>query len=135
MKIDHIELFVPSREQAAEWYGKVFGFQVLEEHRDWAMEGGPLMISNDGGNTMIALFKGPPQGQQEVRGFRRLAFRVTDSDFLRFMETSGSLLAAPLRAENIQDHGKAISVYFSDPFGNLLEVTTYDHARVRKELL
>ncbi len=126
MKIDHIELFVPSREQAAEWYGKVFGFQVLEEHRDWAMEGGPLMISNDGGNTMIALFKGPPQGQQEVRGFRRLAFRVTDSDFLRFMESSGSLLSAPLRSENIQDHGKAISVYFSDPFGNPLEVNRHN---------
>ncbi|TDI84710.1 MAG: hypothetical protein E2O74_04670 [Chloroflexi bacterium] len=135
MKIDHIELFVPSREQAAEWYGRVFDFHVLEEHRDWAMEGGPLMISNDGGNTMIALFKGPPQGQQEVRGFRRLAFRVTDTDFLHFMESSGSLLAAPLGPENIQDHEKAISVYFSDPFGNLLEVTTYDHAKVRKELL
>ncbi len=135
MKIDHIELFVPSRQQAAEWYGKVFGFQVLEEHRDWAMEGGPLMISNDGGHTMIALFKGPPQGQQEVCGFRRLAFRVTDSDFLRFMESSGSLLAAPLGPENIQDHEKAISVYFSDPDGNPLEVTTYDHAKVREALL
>ena len=44
------------------------------------------------------------------------------------------LLAGPLGPENIQDHEKAISVYFSDPFGNLLEVTTYDHAKVRKEL-
>ena len=87
MKLDHIELFVSSREQAAEWYGRVFGFEVLEEFRVWAKQGGPLMISNDGGNTMIALFEGPPQGEQEVRGFRRLAFRVTDTDFLRFIAT------------------------------------------------
>ncbi|MCH7586727.1 MAG: VOC family protein [Chloroflexi bacterium] len=135
MRIDHIELFVPSREQAAEWYGQVFGFQILEEHRDWAVEGGPLMISNDGAKTMIALFKGPPQGQQEVRGFIRLAFRVTDSDFLRFMESSGTWRSTPLGPEDIQDHEKAISVYFSDPFGNLLEVTTYEHTRVRNQLL
>ena len=135
MKIDHIEVFVPSREQAADWYGKVFGFQVLEEHRDWATEGGPLMISSDGGNTMIALFKGPPQSQQEVRGFRLLAFRVNASDFLRFLESSGTWRSTPLSPEDIQDHEKAISVYFSDPFGNLLEVTTYEHARVRNELL
>ena len=135
MKLDHIELFVSSREQAALWYGRVFGFEVLEEFRVWAIQGGPLMISNDGGSTMIALFEGPPQGEQDVRGFRRLAFRVTDADFLRFMESSGSVLAAPLGPENIKDHEQAISVYFSDPDGNPLEVTTYDHVKVRKELL
>ena len=135
MNIDHIELFVPSREQASEWYGQVFGFEVLEELCDLPPQPGPLMISNDGGKTMIALFKGPPQGQQEVRGFRRLAFRVSDSDFLRFMSSSGTWRTTPLGTENIQDHEKSISVYFSDPYGNLLEVTTYEHARVRNELL
>ncbi len=135
MKFDHIELFVPNRAQAAEWYGQAFGFQVMEDFRNWAIEGGPLMISNDGGDTMIALFEGPPQGHEEVRGFRRLAFRVTDAEFLSFMESSGSVLAAPLGPENMKDHEKAISVYFSDPYGNHLEVTTYDHAEVRKALL
>ncbi len=135
MNIDHIELFVPSREQAAEWYGQVFGFQVLEEHRDWAVEEGPLMISGDRGKTKIALFKGLPQGQEEVRGFKRLAFRVSDSEFLRFIHSSGTWRATPLDREDIADHEKSISVYFSDPYGNLLEVTTYEHARVRNELL
>ena len=69
MKIDHIELFVPSREEAAKWYAKVFGFSVIEEHRDWAVEGGPLMITNDGGDTMIALFRGTPQAPYTNLGF------------------------------------------------------------------
>jgi hypothetical protein len=32
------------------------------------------------------------------------------------------------------DHDQAFSIYFSDPFGHRLEVTTYDHAMVRGEL-
>ncbi|MCZ6837280.1 MAG: hypothetical protein O7G85_16010 [Planctomycetota bacterium] len=52
-----------------------------------------------------------------------------------FVFLTGSLLAAPLGPEDIKDHEKAISDFFSDPDGNHLEVTTYDHAKVRKELL
>jgi hypothetical protein len=33
------------------------------------------------------------------------------------------------------DHGLAFSIYFCDPYGNRLEVTTYDHAHVRERLL
>ena len=134
MRIDHIELFVPNREQAAQWYGEVLGFQILEEHRDWATENGPLMISNDGGSTMIALFKGPPQGEREACGFRRLAFRVPAPEFLRFLESSSAWRRTPLGAEEIKDHEKAVSVYFADPFGNPLEVTTYEAAEVRAAL-
>ena len=119
---------------ACEHAGEQAVRHVVEEHRDWATEGGPLMISNDGGNTMVALFKGAAQDQREVRGFRRLAFRVTASEFLDFLSSSGAWRAKPLGRDNIQDHEKAVSVYFSDPFGNLLEVTTYEHAAVRNAL-
>ncbi len=128
MNIDHIELFVPSREQAAEWYGQVFGFQVLEEHRDWAVEGGPLMISGDGGKTKIALFKGLAQGQEEVRGFKRLAFRVSDSEFLRFIHSSGTWRATPLDREDIADHEKSISVYTALDSGVRSRIAYTTHA-------
>ncbi|NET39789.1 MAG: VOC family protein [Cyanothece sp. SIO1E1] len=134
MRIDHIELFVPDREQAVRWYRDVLGFQVLEAHRAWATKQGPLMISNDGGNTMIALFEGQAQGEREVCGFRRVAFRVGGADFLRFLESSGKWRPTPLGAKDIRDHERAISVYFSDPWGNLLEVTTYEHTEVRSAL-
>ncbi len=134
MIIDHIELYVPNREQAAQWYGDVFGFTIMEEHRDWAIQNGPLMITNDGGNTMIALFEGSPQGEHQVRGLRRLAFRVSASEFLQFIESSGSWRSTSLGSEHIQDHDKAFSVYFADPFGTLLEVTTYDYDAVKSSL-
>ena len=30
-QLDHVELFVPSRWEAARWYEQVLGFQVLEQ--------------------------------------------------------------------------------------------------------
>lgn len=69
MPIDHVELFVPRREDAAAWYGKVLGCEVLAEYRSWATGTGPLMISNDGGETKIALFKGPPMTTLVHRDF------------------------------------------------------------------
>ena len=45
-KIDHIELFVPNQCEATEWYAKVLGFEIIQEHVHWAEEGESLMITN-----------------------------------------------------------------------------------------
>jgi len=134
IKIDHIELFVPDRYKAAEWYGQVLNFKIMEEHSSWANEGGPLMISNDGGNLKIALFEGKPQGKDIVKGFIRLAFRMDAVEFKDFIESSGNWRDTPLTNDEIKDHKKAMSVYFSDPYGNLLELTTYDYDDAKKIL-
>jgi hypothetical protein len=36
--------------------------------------------------------------------------------------------------DSVVDHGKAYSVYFSDPYGDRLEDTSYDHDALRKAL-
>lgn len=51
-QIDHVELFVPDRHQAAEWYRRVLGLKVVPDDEQWADDPqGPLMISSDGGST------------------------------------------------------------------------------------
>jgi catechol-2,3-dioxygenase len=40
----------------------------------------------------------------------------------------------PLMISTDDDHGKSFSVYFSDPYGNRLEVTTYDYEAVREKV-
>jgi catechol 2,3-dioxygenase-like lactoylglutathione lyase family enzyme len=46
LQIDHVEMFVPNREETAQWYRDVLGLEVVEEFRFWAAgDGGPLMIS------------------------------------------------------------------------------------------
>ncbi|GAB5561211.1 MAG: hypothetical protein SynsKO_28580 [Synoicihabitans sp.] len=127
MQIDHTELFVPDRNAAVVWYGEWLQFHVMPEHADWAQEG-PLMLTHDGGATMLALFSGEPAGEQTPRGWRRVAYRVNGEAFRDFFErfkASGQSIEGPI------DHGKSWSVYFSDPWGNALEVTTYDYDAVK----
>ena len=73
---------------------------------------------------MVALFTGPPQGNAEPVGLRRLAFRTDAKGFTEFVR-GGSVEVLT------KDHGMAYSAYFTDPWGTPLEVTTYDAAAVR----
>lgn len=135
MVLDHVELYVPDRHEAAAWYARVLGFEIVQEYLDWAEPGrGPLMITNDGGATMLALFLGAPQSDEAVRGLRRLAFRVCGEHFAAFVQGSGNWRAEPLGQADVQDHGKAVSVYFTDPYGTPLEVTTYEAQAARDAL-
>jgi hypothetical protein len=61
-------LFVPDRYAAARWYEQSLGLRILPQHEHWAGPGGPLMISSDGGRTMLALFEGELReaGRQRV---------------------------------------------------------------------
>lgn len=133
-KLDHVEIFVPDRETAAGWYGRVLGFEILEEFRGWAVPDGPLILSNDDGDTKLALFVGTAQGSGAVRGLRRVAFRADAAGFVRFLQSSGRWRDQALASEDVVDHERAVSVYFTDPWGNLLEVTCYEADAVRAAL-
>ena len=133
-QIDHVELFVPDQYEAAEWYQRILGLQILPEHEHWAATG-PLMISSNGGGTMLALFKGKPRVNRETAGHHRVAFRVSGPGFLDFLD---HVDANPIdngegqriTRANVIDHDQAYSIYFCDPYGNRYEVTTYDYDQV-----
>jgi catechol-2,3-dioxygenase len=133
-QIDHVELEVPDRYAAASWYQTVLGFEICREYESWAEATyGPLMISTDSGETKLALFEGQPQGLEHPVGIRRIAFRIGGDDFLRLIEELDALKGSDaVKRSEITDHGKSFSVYFSDPYGNRLEVTTYDYEAVAK---
>jgi catechol 2,3-dioxygenase len=132
--LDHVELFVPDRAQAAEWYGRVFGCRPIAGTEEWASHPqGPLMVSPDGGRTKLALFAGEPQGSRPTAGFHRVAFRLSGAEWLAFVARLPELeLQEGIRAARVVDHTGAWSVYFTDPFGHHLEVTTYDAEVVRQ---
>jgi catechol 2,3-dioxygenase-like lactoylglutathione lyase family enzyme len=137
-QIDHVELFVPDRREAARWYERTLGLAALPQHEDWAADpGGPLMISSDGGRTMIALFQGEPRRDRPTAGFHLVAFRVDGPNFLAFLEHLKTNPVhndegAEIRSLTPKDHGKAFSVYFNDPWGHRLEVTTYEAEYLRE---
>ena len=75
-QIDHVDLFVPDRYEAA---------RFLSGLEDWAVPGGPLMISSDG-RAMLALFEGEPRGSRPTAGYHRVAFRVDGSISVNFLQ-------------------------------------------------
>ena len=131
-QIDHVELFVPDRYEAAAWYERVLGLRVVPEAEQWAVEGGPLMISSDRGNTKLALFEGEPVASPPQAAFRRVAFRVDAEGFADFLRALPELHLMDshnrsLSVDSVVDHRQAYSIYFTDPYGHQLEVTTYDY--------
>jgi catechol 2,3-dioxygenase-like lactoylglutathione lyase family enzyme len=136
--IDHIEFFVPDQYEAAGWYRRVLGLEIVAPFEQWAAAG-PLMISSDGGRTMLALFRGQPRGDRPTAGFHRVAFRVDGAGFLQFIDRLDEIELSSrdgsrLSAGHVVDHEQSWSIYFQDPYGHLLEVTTYDYAGVRDGL-
>lgn len=136
-QIDHVHVYVADRRAAARWYADVLGLEVLDEIEN-EDEGGPLIVSSDGGSTSLALFKQRP-GEAAVRTPTTVAFRVGGSGFLEFIgrlaslgvEGDGGQTLAP---SDVVDHDYCYSLYFSDPDGNPYELTTYDYAEVRARL-
>lgn len=132
-RLDHVELFVLDRYAAAKWYERVLGLTICAQHQHWAEDPkGPLMLHAEGGDSaMLALFEGRPQEGRETAGFHRAAFSVDAAGFLQFLERLHSLQltdhdGTPVTAADVSDHGAARSIYFCDPHGHRLELTTYD---------
>ena len=120
--LDHVALAVRDVRASAQWYCDVLGLVRLYESESGDH---PAMVGV--GNTMLALFPGlgpdpKPRPGKDVIAVRHVAFRTDASGLIearRELEESGI-------AFELQDHGIAHSIYFFDPDGHELEITTYD---------
>jgi catechol 2,3-dioxygenase-like lactoylglutathione lyase family enzyme len=136
-QIDHVHVFVADQYEAARWYQQILGMEILPQYRDWATEDGPLMISSDGGNTKLALFK--RRASQKTGEKKTIAFRVGSAGFAAFLKhleknEVKDETGKRVTARDVVDHEKAFSIYFNDPDGNPYEVTTYDYQLVLQHL-
>ncbi|HET9800710.1 MAG TPA: VOC family protein [Chthoniobacterales bacterium] len=122
--IDHVAMSVSDVERAAQWYIEVLGFKRLHEGM-W--DGVPVFIGR--GTTALALFpiRANERSISDRGGIRmlHLAMRANRKNFLAAQE---ELKQRGIRFE-FQDHEVAHSIYFRDPDGYRLEITTYELAR------
>lgn len=117
--IDHVALAVRDPRHSAAWYIEVLGFEPRHEGM-W--DGVPLFVGK--GTTALALFPiSSTKFALPTRGarFLHLAFRTSRLGF----ESAQRELKNRGIAFSFEDHTISHSIYFEDPDGHALEITTY----------
>lgn len=120
--IDHVALAVTNVQHSIQWYQEVLG---LERRYQDAWGDCPAVLC--AGHTCVALFPSERPSMkrapaEDSAGMRHLAFRADRSNFEKAQ--------VELRQRGIryhfEDHGISQSIYFPDPDGYLLEITTME---------
>jgi catechol 2,3-dioxygenase-like lactoylglutathione lyase family enzyme len=119
--LDHVALAVRDIERSADWYVEVLGF---ERRFQGMWDGVPVFVARD--KTAIALF---PAGSdfanplpRKPAGMLHLAMRANRKNFVAAQRD----LTSRGIAFHFQDHEISHSIYFRDPDGIELEITTYE---------
>jgi catechol 2,3-dioxygenase-like lactoylglutathione lyase family enzyme len=120
--LDHVALGVQDVERAADWYVEVLGF---ERRFQGMWNGVPVFVVRD--KTAIALFPAETdqasQSQDRRRnGMLHLAMRANRRNFVAAQRD----LTSRGIAFHFTDHEISHSIYFRDPDGIELEITTYE---------
>jgi catechol 2,3-dioxygenase-like lactoylglutathione lyase family enzyme len=118
-QIDHVALRCAAPEATKAWYVETLGFEHVFPGQ-WS--GVPIFLRL--GPTFLALF--PQQSHEPVSArvhVSHLAFRA--ASYADFRSAQATLQARGVAFE-FQDHEISHSIYFSDPDGFQLEITTYD---------
>ena len=117
--LDHVAIAVADVDRSQRFYADVLGFE--RAHAEWEV---PVVMAASG--TGVAIFEkglhgGEDAGTPETR-ILHIAFRVDREGLERAREELDERGLSP----RFSDHGISHSLYFSDPDGHELELTTYD---------
>jgi catechol 2,3-dioxygenase-like lactoylglutathione lyase family enzyme len=120
-QIDHLAITCRSPDASRDWYIRVLGFEHVHAGL-W--DGIPIFLKL--GSTFVALFPARDAAAQPSNTAPRLEhFALRAGTQADFREAQAQLAALGI-SFNFQDHRIAHSVYFADPDGHTVEITTYD---------
>ena len=121
--LDHVALAVGDVKKSAEWYCDVLGFKRQHE----GLWGGiPLFVGK--GDAALALF--PIRGERSTsspRGGARVLHFALRTDRKNFLAAQEELKHRRIEFD-FEDHEISHSIYFRDPDGHKIEITTYELA-------
>lgn len=118
-QMDHLALRCASPEATKEWYIRILGFEHVYPGQ-WS--GIPLMLRL--GPAFIALFP-QKEGEKPPENGQAWHLALRAATYADFRAAQVELKAHGISFQ-FRDHEIAHSIYFFDPDGFLLEITTYD---------
>ena len=119
-RLNHAVLYVRDATASAEFYGRVFGFEVVER----AFGGRAVfMRSPSGGNHHdLGLFSVGADAPRPVRGSTGLYHLAWEVPTIEDLANAARVLAEAGAMGGASDHGVSKSLYGADPDGNEFEI-------------
>jgi len=119
-RLNHAVLFVREAQAAAEFYGRVFGFEVVSTELDGRAV---FMRARDGENHHdLGLFSVGPGAPRPTRGSTGLYHLAWEVPTIEDLATAAAELRAAAALTGASDHGVSKSLYGADPDGNEFEI-------------
>jgi catechol-2,3-dioxygenase len=119
-RLNHAVLYVRDASTSAEFYGRVFGLEVVES----ALGGRAVfMRSPIGGNHHdLGLFSVGPDAPRSPRGSTGLYHLAWEVPTIEDLANAATILAQAGALGGSSDHGVSKSLYGADPDGNEFEI-------------
>jgi catechol-2,3-dioxygenase len=119
-QLNHAVLFVRDAAVAAEFYGRVFGFEIVAEEF-----GGKAVFMRAGGGDNhhdLGLFSVGPDAPRAPRGSVGLYHLAWEVPTINDLAVASGVLADAGALGGVSDHGVSKSLYGNDPDGNEFEI-------------
>ena len=129
--LDHLNLSVESLDATVDWYGRVFGFRLVEEDVTDEVRWGVIRS----GEALLCIYEHPGRRQLDrfqlaeagLHGFAHFGLRVTDAEAWReTVEREG----VEVLYGGVIDWPHSKAWYVKDPTGHEIEVALWDGDRV-----
>jgi len=119
-RLNHAVLYVRDAEAAAEFYGRVFGFEVVSSE----FGGKAVFMRAAGGDNHhdLGLFSVGPDAPRPTRGSTGLYHLAWEVPTIEDLATAAGELATVGALGGASDHGVSKSLYGRDPDGNEFEI-------------
>ena len=119
-RLNHAVLFVRDAQAASEFYGRVFGFEVVSSELDGRAV---FMRANNGENHHdLGLFSVGPAAPRPPRGSTGLYHLAWEVPTIEDLATAAAELQGVGALTGASDHGVSKSLYGADPDGNEFEI-------------
>jgi catechol-2,3-dioxygenase len=119
-RLNHAVLFVSDAQRSAEFYGRIFGFEVVSTE----LGGRAVFMRAAGGENHhdLGLFSVGPDAPRPPRGSTGLYHLAWEVPTIEDLAAAADVLKAAGALGGASDHGVSKSLYGSDPDGNEFEV-------------